>query len=795
MEEVLEKGYVIDKEAKCYHCGDACGAHSIVYDQKSFCCAGCKSVYQIFDDNGLLDVYQDTLKVRPGQNGKYEFLQNEAIASGLFSFVSDTHNVIVLKLPAIHCSSCIYLLENLPKLDPAVLRVSVNFIKKTAEVHFDPSRLSLKELATLLDTIGYAPDFSLNLSENSSKPASDLAIRIGVAAFCFGNIMLLSFPEYLGFEETMDVGFGRFFSYINLLLTLPVVIYSARDYLVSAFKGLKNRFVTIDIPIALGIITLFGRSTYEIISQSGPGYADSLAGLVFFLLIGKWFQNKTYQNLTFDRDYKSYFPLAARVEKNGRVGSVPIAALHPGDRIYIRNQEIIPADAELLSDKASIDYSFVTGETTPVDVKQGDTIYAGGKQLGEQLKLKVVKASSQSYLTGLWNNQIFNKTTTTESEALINRISKHFTIAVLGIATIATTYWAFVDAEVMWSVFTAVLIVACPCALALAAPFTNGNALRIFGRNKLYLRQAGVAERLAGINTIVFDKTGTLTSAKEGHIKYYGSCLSSVHTRVLKKMASNSTHPLSKQISAYLKGDDLKLSRFKEVVGAGLEAVYNNKIYRLGSARFLNASEESARGKVYWSINGEPQGYFMVENQFRPGLKHMVDQLSPHYKLIVLSGDNEQEKQRLQSIFPLNTKMYFHRQPQGKLDFVNNLQQQKQKILMLGDGLNDAGALKQSNVGIAVTEDIAAFSPACEGIMEGGVLNKLPQFLRYARQSRHVIIASFIISFAYNIIGLGFAVAGALTPIFAAILMPVSSISVVCFTTLSGNFLAKKQSL
>lgn len=789
----------LSEKVKCHHCGDVCLGESIFYLDKPFCCNGCKAVFELFQDSELIDIYTQSKNSKTEISDKYDYLNNEQIAEELLDFQSDDHNSLKISLPAIHCSSCIYLLENLNRLEAAIFSVKVNFSSKKAQVHYDPARISLKAVAELLDTIGYAPQFIKHEGKAGKKQVrSSLPIKIGVAAFCFGNIMLLSFPEYLGIEDSMDEEFKRFFSYLNIILALPVLLYSANDYFVSAFKGLRNKFVNIDVPIALGVITLFLRSAYEVLANVGSGYFDSLAGLIFFLLIGKWFQNKTYDNLSFERDYKSYFPLAVLRDNVGKHESVPISSLAEGDQIVIRNEEIIPADAVLLSENANIDYSFVTGEEALVKKKRNDYLYAGGRHVGQNIRLEVKKESSQSYLTELWNNQVFKESNELKSEILINKVSKYFTLVILVIAVTAASYWMLNDSGKGWQVFTAVLIVACPCALALSAPFTNGNALRIFGRNKLYLKSADIAERLSDVNTIVFDKTGTLTEHGNGEVKFYPDSLSAEEHAMIYKLVENSTHPISKKIMNSLDSGDVNISveNFQETAGAGIEANVNRQHIRLGSEKFIAGKiDEAVPGLVHVSINNNYRGYFKIKNQYRENIKHLVVKLGDQYKLSVLSGDNDQERGMLEDIFPKSTTMLFRQQPQDKLDYIKQLQAKGKKVMMLGDGLNDAGALKQSDIGIAVTEDVSSFSPACDGIIEGSQLKHLWNYLDYSKISKHIIIASFIISFLYNTVGLSFAIAGALTPIFAAILMPLSSISVVLFTTFTGSIIAKRKQL
>lgn len=779
---------------KCHHCGDDCINELINYDEHQFCCQGCRAVYELFQDSDLTSFYNSRLEV---SEGAYDYLSSDEIANEFILLKTSNYHKIILNLPAIHCSACIYVLENLAGAQIGINRVTINFTRKTAEILFEPDVIDLPRLCRLLAAMGYPPDLSRKRDDQKTSKSS-LPLQIGIAGFCFGNIMLLSFPEYLGIDMKADLPFTQFFGYISILLSLPILLYAGAHYFLSAYKGLKQRFVNIDVPIALGMLVLFIRSSYEIIFHLGAGYLDSLAGLVFFLLIGRWFQSKTYENLSFERDYNSYFPLSVLREGKSGQENIPINKLNIGDRIMIRNNEVIPADAILLSDNASIDYSFVTGEEVPIQVNAGEMIYAGGRLIGQRISLEIIHKSSQSYLTNLWNNQVFKGEKHAVSEELTNKISKHFTMVIIGIASLAAIYWSINDASLVWQVVSAILIVACPCALALSAPFTNGNTIRILGRNGFFLKKAAVAERIPDIDTIIFDKTGTITNQKSNIVAFIGSELSSTEAGVVKSMTMNSTHPLSKIICKNLVVDETDLAQYEELSGKGLQASDELNNYQLGSANWLNIKQEAdeiAETRIYFKKNKKCLGYFAVSHNYRPGLRELVNEVSEGRNLMVLSGDNDGERENLQNIFPAGTSFIFDQKPEDKLNVISELQRQGRRVMMIGDGLNDAGALKQSEIGIAITDDVGMFSPACDGILEGGKLQQLNNFLDFTRRSKYIIYLSFGLSFLYNIGGITVAFLGIMTPIFAAILMPLSSISVVLFTTLGGNYLAKKLNL
>ena len=796
---------------QCYHCGEPCDS-SISADEKFFCCDGCKFVYQLLRENGLCNYYE--LSEKPGikvkgkfNSVKYAYLDNEEVKKKLLRFNDDTQSHANFYLPTIHCASCIWLLENLHTIDPGVLVSKTNFQRKEIFVVFDPVKISLRKVVELLSFIGYEPYISLD--EGEKKPKRKInrktIFKIGIAGFCFSNIMMLSFPEYFSSGNIDQPYLQKLFSYLNLALSLPVFFYSASGFFISAWKGLRQKWLNIDAPIALAILVAFARSVYEILSGSGPGYLDSMSGIVFFMLVGRWFQDKTYDNFSFDRDYRSYFPLGVTLLKNGKEETTTISKLKKGDSILVRQNEMIPADAVIANGEGNIDYSFVSGENTPMLKRKGELVYAGGKQLGAAIEMEVVKPVEQSYITQLWNNDVFTQQKNKE-RSFVHPWSRYFTLALFIIAASAGLYWALNDPNKIWLAVTSSLIVACPCSLLLSATFTYGNMLRHFGKNRFYLKNASVIEAMNSINTIVFDKTGTLTHSAQANVLYEGEDLNNEEINMIYSLAKESVHPLSQVIRQELIQafpiKSLQVGVFNETAGKGISGWIEDKKIQIGSRQFIEendfSAEPSISGEVYVSINGIKKGVFKISNQYREGIAEMINSLpEKKYKLHVLSGDNAAEKKNLEALLGNQAAILFQQSPQDKLNYINELKKtnDKAKVLMLGDGLNDAGALKQSDVGIAVSENTSQFTPACDAILDSKEVHKLNRFIQYARSGKKVITWSFVLSILYNIVGLSFAVQGLLSPLVAAILMPASTISIVTFATLATSFSARKKGL
>jgi len=784
----------VNIKTNCTHCGDSCESHEFTFGNAVFCCNGCKLVYQLLNDNGMTAYYQ--YEAQPGISQKnqnfvgFDYLEDKKIVQKLLDFQEGGISKITLHLPDIHCSACLWLLENISKLDSGIIQSRVNFTTKKATITYKDDETSLRNVVSLLARIGYEPRInydSLDSSNEESKYDKKLLYKLGLAGFAFGNIMLLSFPEYLGFDKA---SYLFHIGYINIILAIPVLLFSGIDYIKSAITGIRLGNLNIDLPIALGMITLFSRSVYEILSHSGEGYLDSFTGFVFFLLIGRWFQSFTYQALDFDRNYKSYFPISALVKSGTEWITKSIDNLAPNDIIRIRNQELIPADGILMKGKARVDYSFVTGESDLISKRIGDELFAGGKHQGESIEVSITKKVDQSYLTQLWNEDTFKKRGISDSSKLISLISKYFTYVVITIAIATMAYWWMRDASLAFNTFTAVLIVACPCALALAIPFTYGNILRLLSRSGFYLRNVSTIENIQDIDHIIFDKTGTITNSSEIDITYYGKPLNLDQQSIIKSACSHSSHPLSKAIVKELKNATLiDVESYEDVIGSGFYATCDAKKLKLGSSAFIFGTEHKKKEHgVFIEIDGEFIGYFKFEHKLRENIKEIIKGLQNDYELSVLSGDTDQEQSRIINLFGNKQNIYFNQAPKDKLEKIKSLQEQGQKVMMIGDGLNDAGALKQADVGIVISDKANNFSPACDGILDASKFSTLLHQLKYLSMAKYIIYGAFGLAFLYNGIGLSFAISGNLSPVVAAILMPLSSITVIIYGVVLSYF-------
>ena len=794
------------ERAVCAHCGDKCPPGSPTLNEMVFCCNGCLQVYSLLQENELCNYYElnklagNSLKGRSGPE-KFRHLDNESVFKPLCNFYSPEAASSTLYLPGIHCSSCLWLLENLPRLRPGILQSRVSFTTKLLTVQFNPSVVSFRELAELLTTIGYEPQLTLPENGTDGTPAisrkltRDLITRIGVTGFCFGNIMLLSLPEYFN-SNIRHEEFGNLFMYLNLALALPVVFYGAWPWFRSAFNALLNNHVNIDVPICIGIAALFTRSLFESLSGAGPGWFDSMAGLVFFLLIGRYVQGLAFEGMNFRRSWRSFFPLAVTKITDGLPESVLASEVKTGDVLSVHNREPLPCDCILLSPHAQLDYSFITGEAIPTAKKAGEELPAGGIICGQSAVVRVLHPINESSLANLWNNReaITNQDNDKESGSRLSELfARYFTLVTIAIALAAGGFWLWQNnpAKAL-NAFTAVLIIACPCAFSLSLPFTMGNALVILGRNRIFVRNEGVIQRLATVTHVALDKTGTLTEANKMSFNYIGATALPTRTlNLVKTAARSSSHPLCKNLYNFLNeyADMAEPDFVSEYPGQGTEVHTEGTVLLLGNAEFAGAQPGHKFSGLHINLNGSYLGGFSVSQTLRHGVAEALHRLREHYKLSVLTGDVPEGLSVLSNMAACGTvsdakkvgsiTLRALQQPAMKADYIKKARSEGQIVLMAGDGLNDGPALKAANIGMAMQNNMHAFTPASDIIADAASVALLPKVLQFADGCINIVKISFLLSLVYNAIGLSLAVNGTLSPVFAAVFMPLSSMSVV----------------
>ena len=768
--------------ALCRHCGDPCGSRAIQASGDTFCCRGCAAVFTLLTESGLSGFYATDAAPGVSQRRAESRAESRFVALDLpdvrarfIEYEDEERAGVTFAVPELHCASCLWLVERLHRVNPAVIRADADLVRRTVHIWFRPAQISLRAVAEQLAAIGYEPVISTEAARLASPARRRLYLKLAVAGFAFGNVMLFSVPLYLN-GAPLDAGFQRLFDTLNILFALPVLLFSAAEFFSGSWRALRAGRLTLDVPIALGLAVMFGRSVFDIVSGAGAGYMDSFTGLVFFLLIGRLLQQKAFDRIAFDRSYRSFLPLSVLVERDGATTPTALEHLRVGDRIVVRPHEVVPADARLADARGTVDYAFVTGESAPVTVHAGDLVRAGGRAIGSSLRLEVVQPVSSSRLAALWNNKAFAR----EKKPWLATVSDSFGALFTATATLlafagAIAWWP--DVAMSLQVATAVLIIACPCAITLAAPITLGTAMELLGRRGLYLKHGAVTLDLARAGTVAFDKTGTLTTASGG-LTAEPVGLSEGEWSLARRLAAESVHPISRAMAA--SGAAGTVTNCEEIPGAGLRGLVDGRRVAIGSPAFIQAEcglADSAADGTLVAVDGMVRGSVRLVTPERPGISEAMRDLDATHDTWLISGDRDADTGRWRSLF--GGRVAFQQTPEDKLARVAAARAGGARVLMIGDGLNDAAALASADVGIAVSDDTACIVPACDAVIRGDRIETLPALLRFAQRARQLVIVCFVVSIVYNAAGLSLALTGRLTPLATAVLMPISSLTIL----------------
>ncbi len=811
------------QEVKCKHCLQPCMNEQVSDTVGTFCCSGCQAVYHLINSHGLCDYYnmeevasRPSLKLNTAGND-FQWLDHIEVVQELGIITQGGISNIEFHCPSIHCASCLYLLDNLHKFNKGIIKSQARFNDRKVSVWFSSELIKVSELAQILFQLGYSPvfesaeDASNNINKVNRKASNRLLTRLGIAGFAAGNTMMLSFPAYFGIDSEVFYRYEWIFPVLNILLAGTAVVYSAGDWFVRSVRDLRNGKLSVDVPIAMAIGVLFLRSIADIILQASPGFFDSLCGLIFLLLIGQWLQTRYYEGLEFEHSFSSFFPLMATIIDNGGDKQVLIKNLKPGHRIRLKAHELVPADSMVVFAEHSLaDQSFISGESRPVILKPGDKVFSGTRLLTGKLELEVLKAANQSWLNRLWNQASEAGTAKTEPTLFEKLFVRYFTAITFVVAFSALGYWFNEgDNTTAFNAFTAVLMVACPCAVTLAMPFSFNRALNHLAKSGFYARNAAVIEKLAHINHWVFDKTGTITQPYSENFKanIWQPAPQSQFMEpdklfpIIKKAAELGAHPLLWELVRVIPQDlptgqdAMQVSEFEEIRGKGIKIKIHGKgTYHIGSPSFAfaNNTSEPLGSRVAISLNGEYLGSFILGHTLRPGAKNVLQTLKG--EKTILTGDNESGTKLFQNpdMQALELDILFNQSPEAKRDFINNLNSKGQSVMMIGDGLNDSPAMKSAGVSLALIDRENGFSPAADCITKAPNLRYLPEWVKFSQETLSMVKIALGLSVVYNLIGVGLAASGELSPLFAAIFMPLSSLSVVALGVVLTDMKASK---
>lgn len=763
---------------------------------QSFCCRGCETVHGFLNNHGLTDYYD----LADGEKGlrvlsersedQLQILKSTGFEEGFVRYRDSVRVHYVFRVPTIHCRACVWLLEKIPAWVDGVSKARVNLDQGLLEIEASPSEDRFLEIVLQLDKLGYSPD----LQPSKDKKSDSLEMRrnwmeTGVAGFCFGNVMLFSFPEYLG-GEALGKSYEMIFRWLSLIFSIPAFFYSSSSIFRSAFNSFRERKPSVDIPIALGISVLFVWSCSVVILGSGIPYFDSLCGLIFFLLIGRSYQRKSFTHLVFERDDHRFFPISLSVTREGQWKAIPLSELRNGDEYRLRSGGLVPVRSQLMTGEGVLDFRMVTGETDPQIKECGDLVHAGGIQRGGEIVLKAMEDLSESELVRMWGG---GEERPSRREALLDRISGVFTIVILGLS-LFTFFWHGMNGEALHRA-CAILIVACPCALALSAPLTLGQIIRDLANRGCFLRHSAMVEDLAEINHMVFDKTGTLTyiDRMSGEWKVKPPTHQIDYFFALTKQSG---HPVSRALAIALSQlcekngpANREVSEFQELPGKGMKASVAGEVTRIGSPSWLGYEKE---GGVILEFNGEFVAHFLPASLVREGMFGALEEMRDEgIEISLMSGDQSTDRSMFSDHFERKA-MSFNCSPQDKANKVKGHVDHGYQVAMVGDGLNDGLAMKSAHLGISVPLEDGSFSPNSDVIVRENKLFLINSFRKFCKKGVRNIWVCVSISLGYNILGIYLAFTGLISPMVCAILMPISALSVLFYSVGFTSVMAKR---
>lgn len=775
----------------CTHCAQAIAPNEIIINQnqQAFCCHGCMSVHTLLLSNNLQDFYKyqesginlRDRKATTKTNEKYAYMDSEAFIKE-FTTLENGKLKIHFLLEGIHCMACVWLIERIPHLENFVTQASFNMGTNLASFTIDTGlEYSVSKLATTLDMLGYTPHpYDINSGKEGRLSNRKDILQIGVAASAMSNIMIYAISNYAGATKE----YAQVFDAISLALCLPVILYSARPIYKSCISAFKLKTTSVDIPLAIAIVFGFILSTINFAKGTGPVYFDSITTLIFLILLSRYFVKMLTQKSMSTKGISSLFFNTGikRIDEKGGAKQVYSSEIKLGDSIECSEDERIIFDCTLLSDSALILNTINTGESTPIVMHKGERIDAGAICIEDGIRLKVeeigMKTKLGRNLAAIESNSISKNPAT----AWAQTISKFFTISILGLSAIVLIM-GFIQGNITqaFESVLAILIVGCPCAFAIATPIviaTRINKLKSLG---IFVKNEASLEELNNTQNIIFDKTGTLTKGNFEVISFkkFGDNNEASLLAIAYALESGVQHPIAFAIKKYakdkLKGDTNVLAHDKAfIAGSGVGAIINNKKYFIGKTQ-NNKQQVGLYEEV--GNNKELLALFRIEDSIREESKSLVNFLRNLAINIHLStGDNSSKAiETAKELGIPDSQIHIEQNPHQKLELAKKLN----NTTFIGDGDNDALAMVKANVSIAIGSRADIAMRSCDIYLANDDIGLIAPLFRVARDVRKTLRRNITFAITYNIIGIGLALFHIITPLYAAILMPISSVTVL----------------
>lgn len=799
----------------CAHCGlPVPGGLIRPSEREQFCCAGCETARRVIRAGGLEQFYEVRERLggvaAPAAAVDDEFgaLDDPHFISKRCRALDDGRLAADLFVENIHCAACVWLLERTPTICAGVDEVRVDLGRGMLHVVWRPAATSLSRLARLIGSLGYRVHAARGEERQRVRRREDRAmlIRVGVAGAIAGNVMLASLSIYAGDASGIDPSHMSLFRWVSAALGTLSVCWPGASFVRGAIAGLRARRLNMDTPIAVGLAVGLVYGLYNTITGAGEIYFDTLATLVFLLLLGRWLQRQQQRRASDALEtLHALTPFFARVVgDDGAVRTVSVDALTVGAVVEIRPNESVPVDGDVISGESDLNESFLTGEAEPVAATPGKRVFAGSVNLTATIRVAALAAGEATRAGRIMRLMEESAATRAPIVRLADRIAGVFVGVVLSLALVTAALWWAIEPSRAVDNAAALLIVTCPCALGMATPLSVIAALGRAARRGILIKGGEMLEALARPGVLFLDKTGTLTEGCMAVRRWEGP---QEIAALVGALESGCAHPIARALAAHAPGAPLRVQRVRHRVGGGIEGCVDGRELAVGSRAFVQAtigsssswmdgfeSECAAEGltPVFVGMDGKIAAGAGLGDPLRASARETLDALrSMGWDVRILSGDHGAVVERAAVTLGLDPARCFARvSPEEKLAIVQKAVAEGAggPVVMVGDGVNDAAALAAATVGVAVSGGAEASLHAAGVYLAGEGLAPLGELLRGARRTMSVIRLALGASLLYNVVVVILAMSGQLSPLIAAALMPLSSLTVISIAFRSRTF-------
>jgi Cu2+-exporting ATPase len=780
----------------CFHCLEdiptAVNIQAIIDGQvEKMCCHGCKAVAEFIDQEGYSEFYNyrgDSQPARKAQVADDQWLPYDEEINFNNSCRQSSNGLytVSIRLEGVYCSACGWLIDKHLGQLKGITDVKLNTLTKLLRVEFDEKQIKLSEILTAINYLGYHPIIS---NTDSHK---DMGIderrkalkRLVVAGFGMMFIMTLSVPLYSAEYHGIDANIKRFFSLMSLLIATAVYFYSGKTFLQNAFRDLTNKHLGMDVPVALSISLAYGVSVWNVLTANNADiYFDSMVMFVFFLLAGRYVEMTVrHQGMSVNDALANMVPSSVNLVNGKQTSKVPIESINKGDIIQVNSGDVIAIDGVIIEGRAAINESMITGEQQSIQRSVDETVMAGSQLDSGTINIRSTALGDETILANL--SQLLERAQLQKPKTLqlVDKVASWFVAIVLMLALATAIYYAFNQPDKALVTVLAVLVATCPCALSLATPAALTAASVKLMKKGILINNLDAITKINQIKQWFFDKTGTLTEPQMSLQKIHqlGDQSEQELLKLMAALEHESSHPIASAFNDYY-DDSIKFDRLEEIANAGVVANINNDHYRAGTKQWCKLDtvlESQQHTVIYLTQNNQPIAAFELKNKIRKGTKQLIENLQKNQSVTILSGDKVSAVKHVASSLGVSD-YYADQTPQQKIKRIKEQQTQNKMTVMIGDGINDAPVLAQSDVSISFNQGTQLARSASDFIIMGNSLHSIEELLKISKKTNRIIKQNIIWALVYNLSVTPLAMMGHLTPWMAAIGMSVSSLFVI----------------